>query len=156
MSSAVAGWFVAALSLAHYLLSLSLPLALNPSHLLRLHFYLPSSVMGQICSSLSPDLGAPQTRISSQRCPFLGWGACLLRGRQLHSRHWRFKYAASYARRPSGDGRFRWFGPQNHRACTHFFNLHIVSIVIIASLDDYLDQPHVGVINYSIKARASA
>jgi len=51
MSSAVAGWFVAALSLAHYLLSLSLPLALNPSHLLRLHFYLSSSVMGQIKSA---------------------------------------------------------------------------------------------------------
>ena len=156
MSSAVAGWFVAALSLAHYLLSLSLPPALNSGHLLRLHFYLSSSVMGQICSSLSPDLGAPQTRISSQRRPFLGWGACLLWGCPLHHRHWRFEFAAFCMRRPSRDGRFRWVGPQNHRACTHFFNLHVVSIVIIASLDDYLDQPHVGVINYSIKARASA
>ena len=122
-------------SLAHYLLSLSLPLALNPSHLLRLHFYLPSSVMGQIFSSLSPDLGAPQTRISSRRRPFLGWGACLLRGRQLHSWHWRFMYAASCARRPSGDGWFRWFGSQNHRVWFESYNWGCVWCGRIAEME---------------------
>ena len=56
----------ARVNLAHYLLSLSLPPHVNPGYLLQLHFYLPPAVMGQICSSLSSDLGYPNLDILTE------------------------------------------------------------------------------------------